>query len=90
LNTASWLILHCLKNIPFISATYPNDGGITANPNVVLLNSTLKAHCEAIYSDILQNHGTDKIYLCRKKGTQEDKICGLFENYERAGWQTIV
>ena len=67
------------NNIPFISATYPNDGGITANPFVVLLNSTLKAHCEAIYSYLLQNHGTDKIFLCRKKGTQEDKIAAYFK-----------
>ena len=66
-------------NIPFISATYPNDGGITGNPFVVLLNSTLKAHCEAIYSYILQNHGTDKIFLCRKKGAQEDKIASYFK-----------
>ena len=61
------------KNIPFISATYPNDGGVTANPFLVILNSTLKSHCEAIYSYLLQNHGTDKIYLCRKKGVQDDK-----------------
>jgi hypothetical protein len=67
------------SNIPFISATYPNDGGITSNPFVVLLNSTLKAHCEAIYSYILQNHGTDKIFLCRKKGSQEDKIASYFK-----------
>lgn len=67
------------KNIPFISAVYPNDGGVTANPNVVILNSTLKAHCEAIYSYVLQNHGTDKIFLCRKKGIQEDKIANYFK-----------
>ncbi len=67
------------KNIPFISSTYPNDGGITGNPFVVILNSTLKAHCEAIYSYILQNNGTDKIYLCRKKGTQEDKVAAYFK-----------
>ena len=51
------------KNIPFISATYPNDGGITGNPFLIIVNSTLKAHCEAIYSHLLQNNGTDKIYL---------------------------
>ncbi|MGG9971578.1 hypothetical protein ACQ33O_07260 [Ferruginibacter sp. SUN002] len=68
------------KNIPFISATYPNDGGITANPFVVVVNSTLKAHCEAIFSYILQNHGTDKIILCRKKGTQEDKVAAYFKD----------
>ncbi len=67
------------KNIPFISATYPNDGGITANPFLVLVNSTLKAHCEAIYSYLLQNHGTDKIFLFRKKGSQEDKVAAYFK-----------
>ena len=68
-----------LKNIPFISSTYPNDGGITANPFTVIINSTLKAHCEAIYSYLLQNHGTDIIYLCRKKGPQEDKVAAYFK-----------
>ncbi len=68
-----------LKNIPFISATHPNDGGITANPFTVIINSTLKAHCEAIYSYLLQNHGTDIIYLCRKKGPQEDKVAAYFK-----------
>jgi ABC-type branched-subunit amino acid transport system substrate-binding protein len=74
------------KNIPFISATSPNDGGITANPFFIMVNSTLRAHCENIYSYILQKHGTDKIYLCRKKGTQEDKIADYFKSInERDG-----
>jgi hypothetical protein len=68
-----------LKNIPFISVTYPNDGGVTGNPFTVILNSTLKAHCEAIYSYLLQNHGTDLIFLCRKKGSQEDKVAAYFK-----------
>ncbi|MBA2250292.1 MAG: hypothetical protein H0W12_08880 [Chitinophagaceae bacterium] len=67
------------KNIPFISATYPNDGGVTINPFLAILNSTLKAHCEGIYSYILQNHGTDKIFLCKRKGIQEDRIAGYFK-----------
>ncbi|MEO6330283.1 MAG: hypothetical protein ABIO55_15220 [Ginsengibacter sp.] len=67
------------KNIPFISATFPNDGGITGNPFLVIMNSTLKGHCEGIYSYILQNHGTDKIYLFKKPGAQEDKIATLFK-----------
>lgn len=62
------------KNIPFISATYPNDGGITANPFLIIVNSTLKAHCEAIYSHILQSNGPDKIYLVTKAGAQEKSI----------------
>ena len=67
------------KNIPFISSTYPNDGGVTSNPFLVIVNSTLKAHCEAIYSYLLQSHGTEKIYLLRKPGTQEDKVAEYFK-----------
>jgi Periplasmic binding protein len=62
------------KNIPFISATHPNDGGTIANPFMVIVNPTLKSHCEAIYSFLLQNHGTDKIYLVRRPGAQENSV----------------
>lgn len=67
------------KNIPFISATYPNDGGITGNPFLIIVNSTLKAHCEAIYSHLLQNNGTDKIYLLTRPGAQEKAIVDNFK-----------
>ena len=66
------------KHIPFVSATYPNDGGILANPFLVIVNSTLKANCEGIFSYLLQKHGTDKIYIVKKKG--DDRI----ENYLRS------
>ncbi|MFN8306753.1 MAG: ABC transporter substrate-binding protein [Ferruginibacter sp.] len=67
------------KNIPFISATYPNDAGVTHNPNLVIVNSTLRSHCEAIYSYLLQKHGTEKIYLCRQPGSQEDMVASFFK-----------
>ncbi len=67
------------KNIPFISVTYPNDGGITGNPFLIIVNSTLKAHCEAIYSHLLQNNGTDKIYLLTRPGAQEKAIVDNFK-----------
>ena len=67
------------KNIPFISATLPNDGGITNNPFLIIVNATLKAHCEAIYSHLLQEHSTDKIYLIRKAGTQENAVAAYFK-----------
>lgn len=78
------------KNIPFISATYPNDGGVTANPFTVILNSTLKAHCEAIYSYLLQNHGTDLIFLCRQKGVQEDKVAGYFKQLNEQDGRALL
>lgn len=68
------------RQIPFISAAYPNDGGISNNAYTVILNSTLKAHCEAIYSFLLQDHGTDQILLCRQKGQQEDRVASYFKS----------
>ena len=78
------------KNIPFISATYPNDGGVTKNPFVLVVNSTLKAHCEAIYSYLLQSHGTDKIFLCRKKGSQEDKVAAYFKSINEQDGRNLL
>ena len=78
------------KKVPFISVTYPNDGGITANPYVVIVNSTLKSHSEAIYSYLLQNHGTDKIYLCRKSGVQEDQVAGYFKQLNEREGQPLL
>lgn len=70
------------KNIPFISATYPNDGGILANPFLIIVNSTLKSNCEGIFSYLLQKHGTDKIYIIKRKG--DDRIDDYFRtiNYK--------
>ncbi len=67
------------KNVPFISATSPNDGGIVNNPFFLMVNATLLGHCENIYSYLLQKHGTDKIYLCKKRGSQEDKVAEYFK-----------
>ena len=78
------------KNIPFISASFPNDGGVSANPFLVIVNSTLRAHCETIYSYLLQNHGTDKIFLCRKKGTQEDKIAEYFKHINETDGKPLL
>ncbi len=78
------------KNIPFISATLPNDGGVTSNPFLVIVNSTLRAHCENIYSYLLQNHGTDNIILCRKKGSQEDKIVEYFRSINQPDGKALL
>ncbi|MBU3714310.1 MAG: hypothetical protein FGM46_05110 [Ferruginibacter sp.] len=78
------------KNIPLISATYPNDGGITDNPNLFIINSTLKAHCEGIFSYMLQNHQQDNIIFVRKKGTQEDRIAGYLNNINKPDQNTLL
>ncbi|MDO6429190.1 amino acid ABC transporter substrate-binding protein [Flavitalea sp. BT771] len=66
-------------NVPFINVNFPNDGGITNNPEFVILNSTLKTHCEGIYRFIQRNYPTKPIILFRKKGTQEDRLKNYFD-----------
>lgn len=62
------------KNILLISSTYPNDGGITGNPNFVLLNPTLTAHIEAVYKYVHRTYPIENITLFRRKGNVEDMI----------------
>ncbi len=70
-------------NIPFINVNYPNDGGITNNPDLVILNSTLRTHCEGIYRFLQRNYATKPIFLFRKKGTQEDRLKTYFMEIEK-------
>lgn len=78
------------KSIPFISATYPNDGGIIDNPNLYIVNSTLKTHCEAIFGYLLQNHSSDNILYARKKGSQEDRISGYLNAINRPDGASLL
>jgi hypothetical protein len=71
------------KNIPFVSATFPNDGGVTNNPFTIIANSTLPVHCEALYNFILRNFATANIIYLRKKGQQEDRLASYFETYNK-------
>ncbi|MEO8720976.1 MAG: ABC transporter substrate-binding protein [Ginsengibacter sp.] len=65
------------KKIPFVSATYPNDGYVRQNPFLIIANSTLKTHCEAVFNYLLQNHGRDHIYLFKKKN--DNRIDNYFK-----------
>lgn len=66
------------KKIPFISATLPNDAGVNNNPYMVVLNSTLRAHCEGIYRYLQLNHSRDKIVFLRRNGGQEGQLRDYF------------
>ncbi len=78
------------RKIPFVSVTYPNDGGISANPYLIISNSTLKSHCEAIYSLLIQNHGTDNILYARQTGSQEDRVAGYFNNINKPDGKQLL
>lgn len=63
------------KNIPLISATYPNYLGVSANPFFVLLNSSLQAHLEGLYKHMQRYYTSHNIVAVTKKGgAAEDYI----------------
>jgi hypothetical protein len=71
------------RNIPFINATQPNDGGVKSNPFVVLLNSTLKTQCEGIYRHVQKYYAINPLIVFRKKGPTEDMIKTIFEDFSK-------
>ena len=71
------------QNIPLISATYPNDGGLTENPFFVLINPRLVTHIEAVYKYLQRNYPIDNIVMFRKKGNSEDAIQSVLNNMNR-------
>jgi len=62
------------KNIPFISATYPNSVGVVQNRNFVLLNSTFQAHLEGLYKYMQRYYSANTIIAVTRKGTTENYI----------------
>ncbi|MGZ3913455.1 MAG: ABC transporter substrate-binding protein [Flavisolibacter sp.] len=62
------------RKIPFISITLPNDAGITNDPYLVILNSTLPTHVEGIYRFLQKYHGQDRIVVFKKPGAQEEQL----------------
>jgi hypothetical protein len=71
------------KSIPFINANLPNDAGISNNPSLVILNSTLQTHCETIYRFLQKYYGLSPIIIVRKKGVMEDRLQTYFFDAEK-------
>ncbi len=70
------------RNVPLISATYPNDGGITSNPNLIIINPTLLTHIEGAFKYVQRNHSLDNIILLNRRGDQMDELIKV--NFEEA------
>lgn len=72
------------RNIPFVSATYPNDGGVKGNPNVLILNAKLNSHIQSIYNHVLVNRGTDNIIWVRRSENADNRIEDLFKELNKS------
>lgn len=71
------------KNIPFINVNFPNDAGVTNNPNFVLLNSTLKTHCEGLYRFLQKNFALSPIILFRKRVSRKRLCWGILRKLKK-------
>ncbi len=72
------------RNIPVINVNLPNDGGASANPFFVVLNSTLKTQCEGIYKHIQKYYSLNPIVVFRKKGQLEDRLRMYFDDFSKS------
>jgi hypothetical protein len=71
------------RELPFINVNFPNDGGVTNNPEYVILNSTLRAHCEALYKFIQRNWATSNIFYLRRATQDDDRLRSYFADIEK-------
>ncbi len=78
------------EKLPFINVNLPNDGGVTNNPYMVILNSTLQSHCEGIYNFLQRNYSKGPIVVFRKAGAQEDRLKAYFSDVEKATMGTAL
>jgi hypothetical protein len=78
------------RNIPVINVNLPNDGGVTANPFFVLLNSTLKTQCEGIYKHLQKYYSLNPIIIFTKKGQMEDRIKTYFTDLGKLTWAVPI
>lgn len=71
------------REIPFINVNFPNDAAVSGNPEYVILNSTLRAHCEALYKFIQRNWATANIFYVRRSIRDDDRLRSYFAEIEK-------
>lgn len=94
MDSVSFIIAHCSSNevrafadeglrrhIPVININMPNDGGVTENPYLILLNPTLRTQCEGVYRYLQKYYALDPIVVFRKKGQLEDRVQMYFDDF---------
>jgi hypothetical protein len=67
------------KDIPFVSATYPNDGGIKSSPKVFLANAKLNTHLLAMFNHILADYNGRNIIWLRRSNPADDRVADVFK-----------
>jgi hypothetical protein len=72
-----------IKNIPLISATYPNYVGVSQNPFLVVLNSSFQAHLDGLYKHMQRFYGSQNIIAVTRKGATEEYVKNYFTSLNK-------
>lgn len=71
------------KKVPLISSTYPNNGNIKNNPFFIIINSTLRTHCEEIYKYLQRYHSIGNLVFLTRKTKPAEIIQSIFGEMNR-------
>jgi hypothetical protein len=72
------------KNIPMVSATYPNDGGIRESPMVFIANPKINSHIQVIHNQLFKKWPDANIIWFKSNGLADDKIESQFRELNAA------
>jgi hypothetical protein len=72
------------KNIPMVSATYPNDGGIRESPMVYIANPKINSHIQVIHNQTFKKWPDANIIWFKRSGMADDKIESQFRELNTA------
>lgn len=72
------------KQVPFVNVNLPNDAGISNNPYMVILNSTLATHAQGIYDYLEKKRKQASIIVFTRNGAQEARLKGYLNDVEKS------
>ena len=72
------------KNIPMVSATYPNDGGIRESPMVFIANPKINSHIQVIHNQLFKKWPDANVTWFKRSGELDDKIEAQFREINTA------
>ena len=72
------------KNIPMVSATYPNDGGIRESPMVFIANPKINSHIQVIHNQLFKKWPDANVIWFKRIGSADDKIESQFRELNAA------
>jgi hypothetical protein len=77
------------KDILFVSATFPNDGGIKSSPQVFLANAKLNTHLLAMFNHILADYNGKNIIWLRRSTPADDRVAEVFKQLNAEKGNTL-